>query len=323
MKFLFTFIALVLSASAHAKYQAIEEGKGLIEEKSFPAEDLTQLPANTIKYSWRFEDFKTWDGHEKKMLNLFEGYQQRTEPADRTMIVVIAKDTAILDKPANNVDLKPFIEVNKIRAVGMWNKPLSPEAVITRDPKRLLEYRNPPGRGWCDGGSNSSCVLTKLILGGSIGSDLSSKWDKNPEVKDHPELIDLIGQSEVRIYSGSEIQNVEDIQKLTKISATQVSAVMVQSGFWFSHAIGFTKTISVFQPLPSDPEHKTLVTSFFAFGIERKYWEAEAGGSVGIPQTGAMYLQGRSRVNDVEGLGQGIPKYTMNLMRNSLMMLAR
>jgi hypothetical protein len=311
MRFILITIAL-MGASALADYTPVEVG--LINQKTFPAENLNDLKPNTIKYSWRFEDFTTWSGQEKKMLNLFETFKPNSE---NPLVVFIAKDTALLDKSADSVDLRPFVTLNQIKTVDTKNTAIAPNDVVTYKYQKSF-YRNPPPPArWCDGSStNTMCLQTLIVLPPNEGAELRDQWKK-------AEYKDLIGQSEFRIYQGDEIKNVADLQQLTKITETKPTAVMVENSFWFSHILGFGKSVAIFQPLPSDPKNKTLVTAFFVFGIEKKYWEIQKGESLGKPQTGAMYIQGKSIANSNMGLGKGVPKYTMELFGNALKVLSR
>lgn len=319
MKFILTLLISVMAtpmAYADFDYRSRDD-RGDLGTKDFTPENPLQLDASKIHYSYKIVDWNDWGkvngGTNKKVLNLFESFQPRP---DKPVIMYLSKATLILNKPADQISGKAFMNPATIAT-------LNPEDVIINSTKDLVaakdivtkeassQYRNPPPPAhWCEG-SNVFCLRSKFYL----PDEIAFAFEKKAKKAGSP-YTDLRSENQFKFLSGNEITNAADLKALTGI-ASEPKAVAIEDSYWFTHMVAFAKTVAVFQPNP-DPKHpdQTVATVYMAFAIERSAWDAEYNALVKTVKVSRIMLGQEAAFKQPTGLMCGLPCFTQDTIAN-------
>jgi len=305
---------LILMTSMAAKAQFETKDLGYVGDgKDFATESMADVEPGKVTYRYRLVEFKDWMGQQKKTLNLFETFEPR---ADKPLIMYIARATAILDKRSDQINLKPFVTPSIIQTLdpgNVFSAVLPVEKIVTKT-ETSSSYRNPPEPvQWCEGNNNILCMSSKFAL--PTDPDYAAMFAAKARKAGSP-YLDLSAQSELKIATGREITNAADLSALTGIKdkngrLVPVSSVATQNSFWFTHMLGFAKTLIVFQTNPLNP-NQTIATAYMAFGIEHSAWDNVIDLYVKKIAVKDIFL-GRSAVTQPQGIMSGLPCYTQNL----------
>lgn len=305
MKSILLLTLSTIAISAYADLTVVEQGKNGGEVATFSTENVNTLKPEEIRYSYRIADYSNWSASEKKVLNLYDGFQPR---ADIPLVMYIAKMTYLLDKPADKINISLFVNKNIFSMVDpegsgtVVSTVLSANDVITYKDSSS-HYRNPPAPArWCDG-TNVLCAETLFKLPGNYAYLFKKYEEKKGSTK-----TDLRGQSELKTYSGPELKNAADLSALTGIKTAPVASA-VQSSFWFTHMLSFAKTVVIFQPHPTNA-NQTIATTYMAFAIDKTKWDMV----INIPGIDKVVMKdvflGKSAHNQKSGILCGLPCIT-------------
>jgi hypothetical protein len=258
--------------------------------------------------------FAQWNNPlEKTYLNLFPTFRMEPssspthlENVDDDVVIFIAYASFLVDRPADTVKLESFVNLDTARDMqqGLATVELiQPSEVVTGS--SILNYRNPAGARWCEK-SHSICVKTQYILDtrAKLAAGRSAKEGQKPEIA---------SQSEVAFVPTVDQKQFGDLKKLTGIDTTP-TGMIVLSTFWFQHALEFGKVVVIVQADPAD-KRKTIFSTFSVFAIEHKHWNIVTKkiimGEIGYP------------INGKEGLSQGLPKITAQVIQSFAQLVSR
>lgn len=289
------FLIAFVGSAAHATFQIQDLG----QVPTFKPQVVSAIQPETIYYSYRLTAFNDWTGTEKKILNLFPSFQPAKE---NPLMMYIAKISFAVDRPADKIDLRRFLDVQMIKTLDktIEQESITPAEVVTYKDKKL-EFRNPPRPDrWCSDTIHSICVHSNFTLPPPYNYAFALyETGKGSPYKT------LQGQSEIRIANGTDVPNAVDLKTLSTVP-TNPTGLLVQNMFWLTHAIEYIKVLGVVQPNPTAPE-KSVVTGYLAFAIEKKTWDMAP---LGFPMHDMIL--GRSG-NTPDGILSGLPKLTQHL----------
>lgn len=288
-------------------------------DKPLPA---GQMKDQTIYHGMRVLSFQDWANkykNEKSVLNLFPDYTEptllkerdgirKTEIAKLTMFV--ARSSFIINKPAKTIDTKNFINLDFIQKIDptISHKQISEEELITYRVEAQKANRLTQGR-WCENNRQAICLDSTYnypqVIAAIVGFYNAFKAAKKDAF--------TRTQSELRALTPQELQ-ASNIAKLTGIK-TPVQAGLEQNMFYFNQMMQFGTIRAFFQEHPGD-SNKTLVTAYFALGVETHIFE-QFGDSSALAATNLQpkqYIMGESPFNRGQtGLGAGLPAFTRSM----------
>jgi len=259
-----------------------------------------------MEYEYKTLDYGDWkDQTEKSVLNLYPGFRDNTKAGSLPkntgdLVLFVAKSRVVIDKPAAQIDLR------KLQDLARMQKIKAGAASLTRigfhdlmpNKEKFLSYKNPRD-GWC-AKPDDLCVESTFTFEEQQRLMLSAVFFVIGK-----QDSDIKAQSQVRVMTGDQIQQINELIKLTGIDA-KPSAVIVEDLFWFSHVLEYGKIVGVVQPHPSNP-NQSVLTGYTVFGVEKKWWNF---GFQGITLKDAFLGQ---RFNGTSGLSMGLPKLTKQL----------
>jgi hypothetical protein len=290
-------------------------------EVSFDKVPAKSMARKTIYFDKKVTPFAQWGGADKAVLNLHSAFveptiKEQTGTETYSMVkeditVYQTQTKVIVELPATAIKLERFLDIEQLKKMNPTDIIQSLNASDVKssaanDTEGLMAFRNPPAPApqWCTG-PNQVCVNSRFKLIPGINAFMGvAIWAKNKFTKKQSDSK-LASQDEIRINRGSEIKDPTSLKKLTGIE-TDVIATVTVTGFWFTHAAQFAKSVMVIQSHPTDSQ-KTIVTTLSAFGLETKWWTNT------MPTAFAPLMEGVTIANITTGISRGIPYHAQEI----------
>lgn len=318
-------LALLLGASA-----AHAEPFKIVEVASPSALPLGELAHGTIAFSdrplpeaadgglVRFEDWARASPLQKKLLSLYEGYEEPTisvtahgvtKRHKEKLHLYVAQARFLIDKPATSIDLGRYAGLSFIESVDPTIKHeriAAGDVLPLKDPQSA--HNQHPQRRWC-AEAEVVCFKSRYQLEGKFPTviRLINKIDEGSRIADFLEF-----QSELRVLRRPDLDQAS-LAQLTGIKAT-VAGVLEQSIFYVNQVMQFGKLLAVLQPHPGKAD-KTVASMFLALAIETDVLELKKDFErypVLRNLVPAQVLLGKSTFNTGSSLSAGLPLFTRN-----------
>ena len=315
---------------------AVQSEPFQIEDVTSPASlALSELKPNTIAFSdrpaaeavdghiglMRFEDWSRISPIQKRLLGLYESYQEPTinvtahgvtRPYKEKLHLYVAQGRFLLSKPATRIDLTRYATLDFIASIdpAIKHELITPADVLPlRDPQSA--HNQHPHRRWC-AGAQVICMKSRYRLEGKFPTviRLINKVDEGSKVSDFFEF-----QSELRTLPQNELDQATFAQ-LTDINSTVVG-VLEQSLFYVNQVMQFGKLVAVLQAHPGDVG-KTVASVFVVLAIETDVLELKKDfGRYPVLRNlvPAQVLLGNSSFNAGTSLSAGLPQFTRHRLK--------